>query len=247
VHRAEELEGVLTVKIHRSVALLLVALGASAGLTPARADWLVTREGARVEVKGAWTVKGKVVTFTLPNGTLGSMRLADLDLEESGRATAAAAAKAAPAAPAPAKTAVLVLTDADVSHASETSAAPAAAATATAAPADTVTGAGVSVSAWDKEFSQADNGVVITGTARNNGKTIAAALNVNVRLYDEKGSLVSSAPATLSADVLEPGAAARFRALFPGVLEFSAVKFDLESTPISTEAPAEGTPPPSAN
>lgn len=238
-------------KIHRNVALLLVILGASsAGLAPARADWLVTRDGARVEIKGPWTVKGKVVTFTLPSGTLGSMRLAELDLEASGRATAAAlaaaAAKAEPAAAAPARTAVMVITDADVSHATDSPAAPPEA-KAEEAPADSVSGAGVSVTAWDKEFSQADNGVVITGTVRNNGKTIAAALNVNVRLYDAKGALVSSAPATLSADVLEPAAAARFRALFPGVLEFSAAKFDLESTPISKDEPTEGSPPPSSN
>jgi hypothetical protein len=236
--------------LHRAVTGAAAALAMLwVGLGPARADWLVTREGAKVEIKGPWTVKGKSVTFTLPNGTLASMRLAEVNLEASAAATAAAAAaKTAaetPAAAPAARTAVMVLTDADVAHTSDEPAAqPAegAAATATDKPADTTTGAAVTVTAWDKDFSQIDNGVVVTGTVRNNGKSVAAALNVEVRLYDDKGELVSTAPATLSAEALEPGAAARFRAVFPGVLTFMAAKFDIDSTPISKEAPTEAEP-----
>ncbi len=240
-------------RLRGAVTLFAATLGMLwIGLAPARADWLVTHEGAKVEIKGPWTVKGKMVTFTLPKGTLGSMRLTDVDLEASAKETAAAAAAAvakseSPAAPA-AKTAVLVLTDEDVAHASDAPAGEPIAAGAAAAEkqADTTTGATVTVTAWDKDFSQVDGGVAITGTVRNNGKSVAAALSVNVRLYDEKGNLLSTAPATLSADTLEPGAAARFRAVFPGVETFLAAKFDIDSTPISKEAPAEAEPlPPS--
>lgn len=101
--------------------LLAVALVVAAALpaaTPASADWLVMRDGSRVETKGPWEVRGAVVVFTLKNGTLGSVRAADADLDASQAATAEAAKPPAPApaaTPAPRKPAV-TLTDADVKH-----------------------------------------------------------------------------------------------------------------------------------
>ena len=41
---------------------------------PLQADWLVTRDGARIETKGAWKVDGRRVLFTVPNGTLSMIR-----------------------------------------------------------------------------------------------------------------------------------------------------------------------------
>ena len=238
---------------HRAAICLAAACGVTlVGTAPSRADWLVTQDGSRLETKGPWNVKGKLVTFTLPNGTLGSLRLSEVDLARSSEATAAEvaaadAAKKAATEEIPAKpVAVLVLTDADVAHATEavtssTTADPEAAAD--KAP-DTTTGAAVTVTAWDKSFSQTENGVTVTGTLRNKGATVAAALGVEVRLYDEEGKLVGSAPATLSTESLEPGAAARFRVTFPGVTSFMAAKFDVASTPISTEPPVEKEEPP---
>ncbi len=67
------------------------------------ADWLVTRAGERVETQGGWEVKGRMVVFTQPTGTLSSLRLSEVDLDASNEATAdAAAAAARPAAPEPA-------------------------------------------------------------------------------------------------------------------------------------------------
>ncbi len=66
------------------------------------ADWLVTRAGERIETRGGWEVKGRMVVFTQPSGTLSSIRLSEVDLDASAAATAEAAASAArPAAPAP--------------------------------------------------------------------------------------------------------------------------------------------------
>ena len=47
-------------------AAVVVAALLAAGLfaAPAAADWLVTRDGGRVETKGPWKVKGKLVVFT---------------------------------------------------------------------------------------------------------------------------------------------------------------------------------------
>lgn len=52
-------------------------------------DVLVTREGARVETRGAWEVKGRQVVFELPNGALSSLRLSEIDLDASRAATRA--------------------------------------------------------------------------------------------------------------------------------------------------------------
>src|SRR5262245_62955767 len=101
-----------------AAAVVTAALLALAAAAPAAADWLVPRQGnGRVETKGPWQVKGKLVVFTLPDGKLSSLRLSEVDLDASGRATdeAAAAARATPAAPAPAprpREAKVVLTDA---------------------------------------------------------------------------------------------------------------------------------------
>jgi len=46
-------------------ALRLTALVLALALpAAARADWLVTTEGGRVETRGPWEVKGKLVVFT---------------------------------------------------------------------------------------------------------------------------------------------------------------------------------------
>ena len=100
--------------------IALVAFGLPALAAPGRADWLLTRDGARIETRGPWTVKGKLVVFTLASGTLSSLRTTEVDLEASAQSTAEAQARAAapPAAEKPAEKPppVLVLTDADVEH-----------------------------------------------------------------------------------------------------------------------------------
>src|SRR3954449_11180111 len=75
--------------VHRiaGVALGLLAWGAAA-YAPARADWLVTREGGRVETKGPWQVKGKLVVFARAgDGSLASLRATEVDLDASAKAT----------------------------------------------------------------------------------------------------------------------------------------------------------------
>ncbi len=92
---------------------------------PAPADWLVTREGHRIETDGSWKVKGRIVVYTDPGGTLSSLRLGEVDLEASEAASEEPAAPS-PAAKKPAKKSVerrkpvLVLTDADIPRGVET-------------------------------------------------------------------------------------------------------------------------------
>jgi hypothetical protein len=67
--------------------VLLILIG-----VPAAADWLVTREGSRIETRGAWKIKNQLVVFTLPSGELSSLRLSEVDLAASEAATEVAKA-----------------------------------------------------------------------------------------------------------------------------------------------------------
>lgn len=78
------------------------------------ADWLVTREGERIETQGPWEVKKGTVVFTLPSGTLSSLRLSAVDLEASEALTAEAARPAPPPPPAGPPPPVLTITDKDI-------------------------------------------------------------------------------------------------------------------------------------
>src|ERR1700724_268748 len=96
-----------------ALALLGCAVPAALG-----ADWIVTRQGERFEVRGAPQLKGKLVVFTLPDGSLSSMRADRVDFDASKRATeqakkAAEAPPAAAEAPKPKRKALIVLTDKD--------------------------------------------------------------------------------------------------------------------------------------
>ena len=123
LHRSDELEGVLMAKKPHlflpatvSALAVLAALSALAVTGTARADWLVTRDGARLETKGPWKVDGRRVLFTLPNGALSTIRTDEVDLDQSALVTTQAKeAQAAPAAIAlPKKEPVLRLTEKDI-------------------------------------------------------------------------------------------------------------------------------------
>ena len=72
----------------RLAVLLLLAAA-----TPAAADWLVTRTGERIEIRGPWQLKSKLVVFTRVDGSLASLRVSEVDLKASERATAEARAE----------------------------------------------------------------------------------------------------------------------------------------------------------
>ncbi|MFQ5349620.1 MAG: hypothetical protein ACE5EG_04155 [Thermoanaerobaculia bacterium] len=101
----------------------LAALVTVAGGAVALADELVTRDGQVIRTRGPWEVRGKLLVFTLADGTLASLRLDEADLEASERRARAAelraqrAREAAMRPPAEPKEATVVLTDKDVAHA----------------------------------------------------------------------------------------------------------------------------------
>lgn len=232
-------------KLHRRIApgrfALLAALLVPAAL-PAGADWLVTRQGGRVETRGAWEVKGKLVVFRTLNGALSSMRTSEVDLEASRMATeeagrARSAAADAPAKPPEKRPSILVLTDKDVRHVTEASPATDAAA---GAPGEEEKPVGdLAVANWERASAPGAGHVVITGTLRNTAAgSTATGILLLVALFDDTGKQIGAAEAVLTSSALPPGQQSGFRAEFPGVFSFARLEFDPKSVPLKT-GPAE--------
>lgn len=93
-----------TVRLAVGCALAVSSVAFVSVSRPARADWLVTRDGAQIETKGPWRVEGRQVLFHRTGGALASLRTDDVDLEASRTLTAEkkAAAEAKPAEAPPA-------------------------------------------------------------------------------------------------------------------------------------------------
>ncbi len=226
---------------------LVVAIVAFAALAaPAAADWLVTRDGGRVETRGAWKVKGKLVVFTRAEGQLASLRITDIDWAASERATAEAAqappeVKSAP--PELAKESRWVLTDSDFQRSAPPSPAP----EKEAAPAAEETDAAgrprvpVVLEGWERK--NLPDGLEVAGTLRNPGNEIAAEVGVTVRLYDETGALVATGEGRIGTPAIGPGTATAFRASFPGVFTYAEARFEVRGYGLRIKAVEEGTPP----
>lgn len=234
---------------NRSFAALTLAAGLllAAGLpaTPATADWLVTRQGDRIETRGPWQEKGKLVVFHTADGRLSSLRLADVDLAASRAATSGAVdaerarteAKPAPA-PAPLREAHSI-TDADVAHVREETPAPAPEADSAkdqpaARPAD------LEVGSWER--SRADDGhVVITGTLRNTSSMVVAGVRLIVHLVDETGAEIAAVPAQLPSSALRAGQQVDFRADFPNVFGFADAQLEPQGVRLRSSEPPPST------
>lgn len=217
---------------------LLVAALALSVAPPAGADWLLTRDGARLETAGPWRVDGKLVVFTKPGGTLASLRLAEVDLEASAAATAAGEESrrqvaAAAAAPAERRRAVLVITDADVAPAADGGATATADAAAGEGPTTTF-----QVTTWKRTVDEAGGEATIDGELRNGGADAVSAPPLRVSIFDEEGGALAVAAAVFDSPSIPPGDRVRFRATFPGVGTFAAATFRIG------EAASPGTPEP---
>lgn len=242
----------------RARALLLLLLAAAA---PAGADRLVTRAGGRVETQGPWQIKGKLVVFKAPNGTLSSLRLADVDLPASENATAEEKAAeeekaiaATQEAPKPErKKSVRSLTDADFSRkpglAQDKPApdkpdgtAPDKPAAGAKAPADGDKSQ-VEVDSWSQADRAEGDGIDIFGTLQNHGTTIATDIVLRVQLFNEAKESVGTTEAVLAATSIPAGGKTSFRAPFSGVFTFVRADFDVTSHTITVVAPPapEGT------
>jgi hypothetical protein len=234
-----------------SAALLGLVIAGGGTASPARADWLVTREGGKVETRGPWQVKGKLVVFTrADDGSLSSLRATEVDLDASGKLTAEAKVQAA--APAPVevpKKKLAVLTDQNFRKTP-----PPAAADGKSADAKKPAAASgpLSVSSWKRSESPEGDGLVIEGTLHNSTGDMIINSAVEVQLYNEVGDRVGTAQGLLTSTSVQPNGSADFRASFPGVFAFADVKFQPQGLPLnmspaepkSDDKPADKAPPP---
>lgn len=219
---------------------LLVAMVAiiAGGVTasPAGADWLVTREGGKVETRGPWQIKGKLVVFTRAgDGSLASLRATEVDLDASGKLTAEAKIQAAapPAVEVPKKK-LAVLTDQNFRKT-----APPAASDGKAPDNKKPAAASgpLSVSSWKRSQSPEGDGLVIEGTLHNSTGDMIINSAVEVQLYNEVGDRVGTAQGLLTSTSVQPNGSADFRASFPGVFTFADVKFQPQGLPLNMNAP----------
>lgn len=232
-------------------ALLLLA-----AVVPARADWLVTREGGRIETRGHWQVKGKLVVFTGVNGALGSLRLADVDLPASDTATTeakeakdkAVAVAQEPPKPKERKKSVRSLTDADFSHkpADDGAAKPDGTAkdkdTTKAKDKDADKGKDseslVVVQSWSKSNRTEGDGIDLYGTLQNNGKDMATDIVLKVTLVNETNQTVGTGEGVLAATSIPAGGSTSFRVPFAGVFAFAQARFEVSHKTLTMSAPS---------
>lgn len=237
--------------------LALAALTAVAAAAPrAAADWLMTVDGQRLEIQGSWEVDGRRVLFTLPNGTLGSLPLDEIDLEASERLTAAAAApEPVEEAPEEPVTPVMVITDADVARVerpataadgsdARNAAPPAGDEAATdgdtagddtageddTAPAAAASSGPIEVMEWSELLNVESLQLELFGTLRNASSEVASNIELTVRLFDDAESQLAANRAAVNVRTLAPGASTPFRVVFPGVKRFAAATFEIDHT-----------------
>lgn len=67
--------------------LVFLALLILVATLPAAADWLVTREGERIETQGSWKIRGKAIFYTTAEGESARIPRDAVNLEASRRAT----------------------------------------------------------------------------------------------------------------------------------------------------------------
>jgi hypothetical protein len=201
---------------------------------PLAADWLVLEDGTRLETRGSWDQRGKLLVFTNTDGTLVSLRLEEVDLEASQRLTEEAARppKAKPKAPAAEPKAVLVLTDADVRRG--------VAVDVEAGDEDEATSVEqerLVVTDWQESSLGDEEGTRITGTLRNVSDDAATRVRLTVLAYEAGGELLAANDAMLSAQSLMPDQQARFQVDFGGVYAIAAVRFRTSTLPLDVGAP----------
>ena len=230
-------------------AAMLVMVAVSAA--PAVADWLVLQDGSRIETKGPYENRGSTVVFRLANGTLSSLRSSDVNLEASAAATAEAAREkeVPPQRPAPAPTPtpkpLIVLTDEDFPRAepADVAANDAAAApvpgTSEAAPQPAAPPpAGLEIVSWRPD-PMAQGGTALVGEIANASSDLATDVRVTALLFDEEDKLLATSEALVGGRTLQPGQRTSFRAAFPGITEYTSVKFEPESVPLRTTGAPE--------
>lgn len=222
-----------TIRRLRAAGVLVLCAAAAA---PAAADWLVLTDGSRVETRGPWEVRGGLLVFTLPNGTLSSLRASEADLEASREATAEAARPPAPPPPEPPRPkARVVLTEKDLPTVVQPSTAGGSAADGEAAEGEEAaaeaepssTDPRLTVIGWEAATPDDFDGTVVTGRIRNVSEQLLTRVAIQVLVYNASGTLLGRAPAEVEEGPLAPERITDFTARFPTVFGVTAARFDV--------------------
>lgn len=217
---------------------------------PAAADWLVMRDGSRVETAGPWRVESRVVVFKRPDGTFASVRASDVDLEASERATREAAdaaeAEARPGkAPTP-REPVLRLTEKDLPPVTGPTAAREGAEQESAGQEATADREEppepLQIVNWRETGGVDTPGIEIVGTVRNNSESLAIGVGVTAVLFDQEDDEAARASAILTSTALQPGQTSAFRVSFPGVYQYGRADLEARGNLIRTERPESEEP-----
>ena len=198
--------------MRRIACLGLLGLVSALICDAAAADWIVTRDGGRIETKGEWSVEGRRILFTLPNGTLSAMRVSEVDLDASRTATEESkqpkqieepvtVAKREP---------VLVLTNKDIPQAAVDSVASADDAPLSSRPVLRIVG-------WNTE--EFGGGVRVVGRLENATDRPHSGIRLQIELRNEDGEVLATSAATVTRETLIVGGITTFEASFPGYAE----------------------------
>lgn len=231
-----------------AVLVAIAALTVAAYLVPATADWLVTKDGDRIETQGPWKVESRLVVFKRPNGSYASMRLSEIDLEASERLTLEMAETAKRPkeveAREPQREPVARLTEKDLPpvgrrRPAEERESPSAREEASSAPTETEESSpqAVEVSTWREVTTSEDPGVAFVGEIRNPTDHMAVGVTVTVTVYDAEDEELASTTAVLSSDTVPPRKNGAFRASFPGVFYYARADFDVSADLLLSDRP----------
>lgn len=238
-------------RLARVAALAAVCLVLAPAGT-AVADWLVLRDRSRLETRDPWKVAGRQVIFHLPDGTLSSLRLSDVDVEASRTLTREdAEAAAAPAAEpeegaAPAARPRRKLTNADIAAGARVlEPEPEPEAEEDDADGDASEPRTLEVVSWEEVRVGLYPELEIHGVVRNVRPDLTAArVEVEVILFDHEGNRLASAAAQVTPPTLAGREEGRFVAPFPDVQVFGALTFRTSSIDLVQEPAAEDEAPP---
>lgn len=189
---------------------LISFIGLAIGVctSPVSADWLVMQDGARLETRGDWSVDGRLVVFTQPNGTLSALRLREVDLAASEALTRSeelgseASQRAEPEEPPQPR---WTWTNKDI---------PKVGVQGSFDVQPIVGPQGLELLDIREEPDATGRNLVVRGTLVNRAGRFASGLEVIVALLTDEGGTLDETRARIDTTELPPGAATRFVASF---------------------------------
>jgi hypothetical protein len=248
----------MRITCRRIAPVLLFAAGA---VVFAAGDVVVIKGGARIELQKPIERQGNIVLLTRSDGTLLSVKAADVDWKATAAArnAAPAPAKGSSAGQAPLQTpaqavragrdgpkARVKLTDADVAHVTDEE--PASGAKKDAGPRS---GSG-RLEVIDYEQEKSGGNLIVRGSIRNSNATPAANARMTVTAMDEKGEKIATGEAGLSSGMIESGGTVSFSVTIPvgekfvGSIRFAPQWFVSAPSGQVAAAPTPAAPSPSA-